>query len=376
MSKMKKVFLFAKLLAVLAMSVQLTACLGDDDPYSAGFQFTKPSSVRTPIYANTTTDTLEMLCLGPWQITNDTPEATWCTLDETKGRGNTIYAFGVHFEQNTTGKARLVQFTIVDTAHPSDAHASWQYLQYATRGDGSLGTAPLVKGIKSSDGWDITVGYDEKDRPIQMTVKGPDVATQRYTMDYNEQTSKLSVNTGSSTMTGTMDNGYQTERLVGGGDTLGYVSQYYSNGMQMPMAYAFNYVASSIRRTQAFAYLFGGKSLSPDSLHTADSLIYLNRWKLEERPQTIERYKLEYSQTDNRCQTVDANQLVFGMDHCEPLQLLSMFRYCRSTSIISRATAVDGTIDVTTELNADRSVRSMVVRDSRKNTEVTYKFEY
>ena len=362
--------------AMLSAVILLPSCLGDDDPYSAGFQFTKPSSVRTSIYANTTTDTLEMLCLGPWQITNDTPEATWCTLDETKGRGNTIYAFGVHFRQNTTGNARLVKFTIVDTDHPGDARASWQYLQYATRGDGSLGTGALVKGIKSSDGWDITVGYDEKSRPVLMTVKGPDVEPQRYMMEYNEQTSKLTVNMGSSTLTGTMDNGYQADRLIGGGDTVGYTSQYYSNGMQMPMAYAFNYVAASIRRTQAFAYLFGGKSLLPDSLRTADSLIYLNRWKLEERPQTLERYKLEYSHTDNRCQTVDANQLVFGMDHCEPLQLLSMFRYCRSTSIISRATATDGVIDVTTELNGDRSVRSMVVRDSRKNTVVTYNFEY
>ena len=209
-----------------------------------------------------------------------------------------------------------------------------------------------------------------------MRVKGPETNALNYTMKYNDTSKLLTVNTNNGEMTGTMDNGYQTERLIGGGDTIGYTPQYYSNGVEMSINYAFNYVASSIRRTQAFAYLIGGKSLLPDSLHTADSLIYLNRWKLENRPQTIERYKFAYSQMDNRYQTVDANQLIFGMDNCEPLQLISMFRLCRSTSIVKQATTADGTIDVTTELNADRSVRRMVVKDSRKGTEVTYEFEY
>ena len=79
---------------------------------------------------------------------------------------------------------------------------------------------------------------------------------------------------------------------------------------------------------------------------------------------------------DNRYQTVDVNQLLLGMDECEPLQLLSMFRLCRSTSIVKRATTTNGTIDVTTELNADRSVRRMVVKDSRRDTEVIYELTY
>jgi len=65
-----------------------------------------------------------------------------------------------------------------------------------------------------------------------------------------------------------------------------------------------------------------------------------------------------------------------GMDECEPLQLISMFRLCRSTSIVTRAKAADATIDVATTLNDNRSVRRMVVKDSRRGTEVTYDFEY
>ena len=373
---MKRVTVLANIMVALTVATGLTSCLKDEDPYSAGFQFSRPTNVRTYLYANTSTDSLEMLCLGPWQITSDTPEATWCTLDEMKGVGSSIYCFGVHFKPNTTDNARLAQFTITDTEHPDDARSSWQYVQYATRGDGSFGTAALVKGITSSDGWTVSIGYDELCRPVQMRVKGPETNALNYTMKYNDTSKLLTVNTNNGEMTGTMDNGYQTERLIGGGDTIGYTPQYYSNGVEMSINYAFNYVASSIRRTQAFAYLIGGKSLLPDSLHTADSLIYLNRWKLENRPQTIERYKFAYSQMDNRYQTVDANQLIFGMDNCEPLQLISMFRLCRSTSIVKQATTADGTIDVTTELNADRSVRRMVVKDSRKGTEITYDFEY
>ena len=64
------------------------------------------------------------------------------------------------------------------------------------------------------------------------------------------------------------------------------------------------------------------------------------------------------------------------MDNCDPLQLVSLFRYCRSTSIVTRATSADGSIQVTTELNSDKSVRRMVVADAIKGTEVTYDFTY
>lgn len=376
MNNMKRINLFANILAVLAVAAQLTACLENEDPYTAGFQFMKPTNVRTYVYANTSTDSLVMLSQGPWQITADTPEARWCTIDQLTGKGYTIYALGVHFDQNTTGQPRLAQFTVTDTNHPDKAHATWQYQQRATRGDGSFGSAALVKSIKSSDDWQVSISYDAKSRPVQLDVKSPDGTNEQYRMDYNEYSETLNVTTANGTMTGSMDNGYQAEQLIGAGDTIGYTPQYYSNGMQMSISNAFNYVASRLKRTQAFAYLIGGKDLDPDSQHTADSLVYLCRWKLEAKPQTMERYKLEYGAMDNRYQTVDVNQLLLGMDECEPLQLISMFRLCRSTSIVTRATSASGTIDVATELNADRSVRRMVVRDSRRGTEVTYDFEY
>lgn len=372
---MKKVHLFVNLLAVLVIAAQLTACLGDESPYNAGFYFSKPSNVRTNVYANTTTDSLLMECFGKWHITSDTPSSSWCTLDLMNGVGNSIYYFGVHFGQNDTNQSRLAQFTIYDTEHPTEAYASWQYMQYATRGDGSFGSAALVKGITSSDGWRVAINYDDKNRPVKLSVKGPD-NNASYTMDYNESAGTVAVNTGNGSLTGSMDNGYQTEQLIGVGDTIGYVPQYYTNGIQISPTFAFNYVVSSVQRTQAYAYRLGGQSLEPDSLHNADSLVYYNRWKLDAKPKTIERYKLEYGQMDNRYQSVDVNQLLLGMDKCDPLQLVALFRYCRSTSIVTRATSTDGNIVVTTGLNDDKSVRRMVVADGLKGTEVTYDFTY
>ena len=373
---MKKVHLFVNLLAVLVVAAQLTACLGDESSYNAGFRFSKPSNVRTYVYANTTTDSLLMECYGKWHITSDTPSSSWCTLDLMNGVGNSIYYFGVHFGQNTTNQPRLAQFTIYDTEHPTEAYASWQYMQYATRGDGSFGSAALVKGITSSDGWRVAIDYDDKSRPVKLSVTDPDSTAGSYTLNYNESGGTLTVGIAGSKLTGTMDNGYQPERLVGTGDTIGYVPQYYTNGIQMSPNYAFNYMVSSPTRTQAYAYLLGGKSLEPDSLHNADSLTYYSRMKLVNMPSTVERYKLEYGQMDNRYQSVDVNQLLLGMDRCDPLQLVALFRYCRSTSIVTRATSTGGVIGVATELNGDKSVRRMVVTDGLKGTEVTYDFTY
>ena len=373
---MRKVYRFINILLVLTASVCLTGCLENNNAYSAGFRFVKPTSGRTFLFANTTADSILMQSYGPWQITSDTYGVDWCVFSQTRGNAAGIYSLLVRFSQNTSNSSRLAQFTVTDLNHPDEAHATWQYLQHATRGDGSLGSAALVKGITSSDGWELTFSYDTNNRPVQLRMKDPDGNNDDYRMDYNETTWRLTVTTSNGTMSGTMDNGYQTEQLIGGGDTIGYSVQYYPNGVQMPISDAFNYQASRQRRTQIFAYLIGGKSLSPDSLHTADSLKYYCRWKAEAKPTIFERYKLAYGTMDNRYQNVDVNQLILGMTHCEPLQLLSMFRYTRSTSIVTKAIAADGVIDVSTELNANRSVHRMVVKDACHGTETTYDFQY
>ena len=111
----------------------------------------------------------------------------------------------------------------------------------------------------------------------------------------------------------------------------------------------------------------------PSARHLADSLKYIRQWNGDD-----EKYKEElglfYSQKDNRCQSVDVNQLLLGFAECQPMQLLSLFRYTRSTSILSEARSSKGNVEVQTELNSDKSVRMMTVKRGTQTT--TYTFEY
>jgi len=357
---------------VAVAGAALCGC-GDEDNFNAGFLFQKPTSSVTAVYANTVSDTVAVQSLGPWQIDGS---ADWCTISQTSGKGSSFNVMQVSFLPNSTGKGRMAQFTIRDTNHPNEAYASWVYFQYATRGDGSLGDAALVKTITSSDGWSVSISYDQQSRPVNYRSLDPKGREEQVRITYDEAQGRLTVQTaeGSNDISGVMAAGYQAETLTGKNDTIGYGSQYYSNGMPVSANYAFNFESSWQNRRQVFAYLLNGQSLLPDSLHCADSLRYYRQtsYPLSER---LEQLKLEYSQWDNRCQSVDVNQLLLGMDEMHPLQLLSLFRLTRSTSIIRRATSDQGTIVVDTELNADKSVRRMVVT-GMDGKDVTYDFTY
>ena len=76
------------------------------------------------------------------------------TPDE--GSRQPIYALGVHFEQNTTRQGRLAQFTIYDTKHPSEATPRGSTCSTPPVATAPLARLPLVKDIKSSDGWKVT----------------------------------------------------------------------------------------------------------------------------------------------------------------------------------------------------------------------------
>ena len=373
--KSYKTLIAAAMVACCAGST-LTSC-NNDDPYRAGFIFQQPQYSVTPLYANTTGDSLIMQCFGPWRITAEGDDQSWATIDQMTGKGSAIYSFGVHFAQNTTGQSRTAKFIIRDTDHPDEAYASWRYLQFATRGDGSLGNASLVRTITASDGYKATIDYDEKARPVKFLLTDANSAVaEQIDIDYNELSGRLTVSRAGIAMSGTMDLGFQAERLTGASDTVGYYAQYYSNGMPMPLNNAFSFVSSTSKGMQASSYLLNGQSLDPDSLHTADSLRYVRQWR-NDSFRYVEQFKIEYaSGSDNRHQSIDPNQLLLGFAECQPLQLLSMFRYCRSTSIIARAISSKGNIDVTTELNPDRSISRMVVSDRRNDTETSYVFGY
>ena len=372
-----------RILLASAAVMALASCLENEDPYKAGFYFRKPTFVSNAFFANNPGDTISMLSNGNWKVTrNASGESNWCNISTTSGKGNTIYTFPVTFEPNTTGHGRGVQFTFSDTDHPGDASANIIYWQYGTRGDGTLGNAPDVKAITGSDGSCFEFAYDALHRPLSMRVTKDEALLHSLILTYDDIDSVVTVQDKTKTLSSKFANDYQPARLIGSGDTIGYYSQYYSNGMPVSANYSFNLEHHRMRgQNSYYAFLLGGQSLMPDSLHKADSLRIAH---VTTEPTTVSKMKLDYSQYDNRCQSVDVNQLVFGAENCDPYQLLSLFRYARQTSILSGYNNdTGGKAEVTVQLNGDRSVREMTVVTEQmmlggpaEKATVTYTFEY
>ena len=306
-------FIICHLSFSVALLTLTTSCLSNDDPYNAGFFFRKPAYVGNAFFANNLGDTISLMSYGSWTVTRQgTDNSSWCSFTTTSGNGNTLYTFPVTFEQNTTGAGRGVQLYFSDTDHPGDASASIVYWQYATRGDGTLGSAPDVKRITGSDGSLFELTYDGQHRPLLLRVTKDDALVHSLSIFYNDRDSVLTVVDKSKTLTSSYANDYQPQRLIGSGDTIAYSAQYYSNGMPASANSAFNLEHRTILgQNTYYAFLMSGQSLMPDSLHCADSL----RIATVTTGQTvIGKYRLYYSENDNRCQSVDVNQLIFGTE--------------------------------------------------------------
>jgi hypothetical protein len=170
-------------------------------------------------------------------------------------------------------------------------------------------------------------------------------------------------------------NDYQPiEKLIAAGDTVMFREQTEFN--MFSNRYAFNIEQLHANGDySAYLYLVPSiTSLRPDSLHNADSLRYISG----SRNGMTERVLMKpvYSQYDNRCQSLDVNQLLLGVDRCNPFMLLSFFRMARNTSIFSSVEVTGGQPYVlTTELNADKSVKMLTVKHEGWD-DVTYDFEY
>lgn len=361
----------SSIICSLAVSVALlTSCLETDDPYNAGFVFRKPSQAVNVVYANNVVDSVILFGYGSWRVSLVDGQSGWCAFDRTEGNAETIYSIPLRFQQNTTDNSRSATFRFYDATHPDDAYVSILYWQYATRGDGSLGSAADVKAITGTDGSRFEFAYDNQHRPTSLNISKDGTSLHSLSLNFNDDDSTLTVTNGSSTLRGAYGNDYQPKLLVGATDTVGYYSQIYDGYYQASANYAFNIEHHSYgQSTKRYAMKLGGQSLLPDSLHNADSLRIGT-------DHVIEKLKLVYSQTDNRRQSVDVNQLIFGTEECDPYQLLALFRYARNTSIISEATGKndDERITVSATLNGNRSVNTLTV--TRRGQSVVYTFEY
>ena len=371
-------------LGICAFSALMASCLSDQENYQAGFYVDHPTSNSgvNAYYANNVSDSLLFYGYGNWAIEDYVLDVngydnSWVTVPQKKGYGMMYIQQKLSFLQNTTGKSRWAAVRIVDVNH-SDAYAPLVFFQYATRGDGSLGNAADVKSIVGSDGSQIELAYDELHRPTNVSITKEGSLLSKLTIAYSDRDSIMTVTDRTSEFKVKYGNDFQPYLLANANDTVGYYRYYgqLSDGTSYPVSenkvFNFRHLGMATNSCVTHCFPENGVSLHSDSLRNIERKFFFKDGK------RVGDLSLTYSMKDNRSQSVDANQLLQGVEECDPYLLVSLFRYTRSTSIVKQATGKQGDADVSysveTDLNADKSIREMRVTSGSQT--ITYTFNY
>lgn len=401
-------------------AVALVASCEEQEPSSFySIQVALPHTGNYPIgykYANEYSDSLKFLSYSPWKIEQTEGDEGFVTINgQTSGKGNMIVSYGVTLSENTTGKSRFATYQIVDSEDASRAKASLRYVQFATRQDGAMGNAAEVKNISGSDGSNIDITYDNRHRPLSISMSAGDMKREiTFAYDDYENTvtatqSKYEFSYADTLFTynnvklnGSYEdcflpnvnsyiyqprllmtlNSSETALVNTFNDTRNYIKQtmayqaFSNNGIEYSFANGFM-VKNSIgnKFAQAIGVYYNSKSnLDVDSIYKADS-IGVERVYSDNKHKS-EMYKLSFSNISNRMTTVDANQLMEGVANCDPYLLLSFYKLARQSYVFSKAEGKKGaryTFD--TKANADGSIKTLAVTDANGN-KTTYTFSY
>lgn len=401
-------------------AVALVASCEEQEPSSFySIQVALPHTGNYPIgykYANEYSDSLKFLSYSPWKIEQTEGDEGFVTINgQTSGKGNMIVSYGVTLSENTTSKSRFATYQIVDSEDASRAKASLRYVQFATRQDGAMGNAAEVKNISGSDGSNIDITYDNRHRPLSISMSAGDMKREiTFAYDDNDNTvtatqSKYEFSYADTLFTynNVKLNGSYLDRFLPNvnsyiyqprmlmtldsneaslvntfNDTRSNTKQamayqaFSNNGYEYSFANGFM-VKNSIgnKFAQAIGVYYNGKSkLDVDSIYKADS-IGVERIYSDHKHKS-EMYKLSFSNISNRMTTVDANQLMEGVANCDPYLLLSFYKLARQSYVFAKAEGKKGaryTFD--TKANADGSIKTLAVTDINGN-KTTYTFSY
>lgn len=401
-------------------AVALVASCEEQEPSSFySIQVALPHTGNYPIgykYANEYSDSLKFLSYSPWKIEQTEGDEGFVTINgQTSGKGNMIVSYGVTLSENTTGKSRFATYQIVDSEDASRAKASLRYVQFATRQDGAMGNAAEVKNISGSDGSNIDITYDNRHRPLSISMSAGDMKRE-ITFAYDDYENIVTATQSKYefsyadtlfTYNNVKLNGSYLDRFLPNvnsyiyqprmlmtldsneaslvntfNDTRSNTKQamayqaFSNNGYEYSFANGFM-VKNSIgnKFAQAIGVYYNGKSkLDVDSIYKADS-IGVERIYSDHKHKS-EMYKLSFSNISNRMTTVDANQLMEGVANCDPYLLLSFYKLARQSYVFSKAEGKKGaryTFD--TKANADGSIKTLDVTDANGN-KTTYTFSY
>lgn len=352
-----------RLFIMAALVPMLASCLNDENT-SSGFGAMSASSG----YANNTAGHIAFAALGDWKLTQRTG-SDWCKADRMSGKGNYYYFIPTTFAVNRTGKARYSEFHLEDV-NESKAYVNFSVSQTATRGDGSLGSSPLVKSITGDDGTQIDIAYDGADRPTDLRIKAGETVLHELAINYDEKDTVITVRTSGGYLSGKYNIGYQPSTLTSSTDTVALGQDVFYGSVAISVTHRRN----GGERSGISQLYSSGQQFGADDEHSADSLKYYHHYT-DGRADYTEALALKMSDISNRNQSVDANQLLFGVHECSPYMLLSFFRNMRNSSVISEAKGTGGRYTVATELNPDKSLSTMTVTGKDGST-VKYTFGY
>lgn len=405
--------------AAMAAVALVASCEKQEPSSFYSIQVALPHTGNYPIgykYANEYSDSLKFLSYSPWKIEQTEGDEGFVTINgQTSGKGNMIVSYGVTLSENTTGKSRFATYQIVDSEDASRAKASLRYVQFATRQDGALGNAAEVKNISGSDGSNIDITYDNRHRPLSISMSAGDMKREiTFAYDDYENTvtatqSKYEFSYADTLFTynnvklnGSYEdcflpnvnsyiyqprllmtlNSSETALVNTFNDTRNYIKQtmayqaFSNNGIEYSFANGFM-MKNSIgnKFAQAIGVYYNSKSnLDVDNIYKADS-IGVERVYSDNKHKS-EMYKLSFSNISNRMTTVDANQLMEGVANCDPYLLLSFYKLARQSYVFAKAEGRKGaryTFD--TKANADGSIKTLAVTDANGN-KTTYTFRY
>ncbi len=413
---------FKFFVAAIACGLLFPACDGLEPNDNYIISIEKPYVAGAPfkyLYANQIADSLVFTSTTPWAIRLMQGDDSWVNiLGSLSGGGSARYRYGVSFDKNLTGESRQVYFRISSTDHPDKAYSTFGYSQYATRIDGSLGKAPLVKSITGSDGSSVNLVYDEQDRPVSVklsagttkrtliisygkydntiTVKEQDCQFVHgdSTFVINDMTLGglyadffLSAPTGNIFMPYLL---YSMETTEAGqlqayrGETLGssrtvsrqtnYTTFSLTGMYAEPFdnGYIIDNVCGGFYTRRGF-YLNQKGSIANDGKRLADSIAVVRHFT--DGTDLSDVYTLTYSNVDNRAISVDVNQLIEGVATCDPYLLVSLLKFARQTSVIAKAEGKHNTFTTQSETDGNGVMRKFTVTDSN-NVSVTYTFSY
>lgn len=354
--------------AAAMMAATTTSCLGDgDNTWATSYGTTDY------VYANTLSTSLIISVSSDWTIYK-TETTSWLDFSPTSGTGPYYGYVTLSLSKNETGSIRYCVYKITCE---DEASGSSNIAQCATRGDGSLGTAPLVSKIEGTDGSVVDITYNSYyDRPSSITISKNDEELLSWWFSYNSSDTTFQVMSDQSIVAyGTYDSGWCPSDLDGSNTyEFSYNSTYLSSASTMIVEHT---EADGSYATHT-AYIGGISEIDSEIIH--NKMEYQEYDASEGESFDSEMLSIYIGESEdyyvsNQNQSVDVNQLIFGIEKCDPLMLLGMYRWARSGYIYSTATGSGDPYTFTPLLNSDGSVSTLEITDPDGES-ITYTFTY